>query len=171
MLVVWMPAGLLRSSHCTGLYSYAFFVLQTVLTKSTKKTLMILGQQLFPHQHSPVNCVSFCLSWILDIRLIQQVLNAQENLFDCDCRTPVFFLIQKRQADSARRIDVRMEQRRLELALGRARRVVVLEDHAQVVQASFPWSSFLAGNGALPSHQIKRSVCVLHWTCHKALTT
>lgn len=30
--------------------------------------------------HLPVNCVSFCLCWVLNVGLIQQLLDAQQDL-------------------------------------------------------------------------------------------
>ena len=41
-------------------------------------------------------------------------------------------LIQQRQADGSGRVDVGMEERRLELALGRSGRIVVLEEHSDL---------------------------------------
>lgn len=43
-------------------------------------------------------------------------MDAQENLLDRDGWLPCLFLVENRQADGARGIDVRMEQRRYKFA-------------------------------------------------------
>jgi len=48
----------------------------------------------------PINCVGFSLGRILDVGFIKQVLDAKQNLFNCDCWAPILFLIQKRQTNS-----------------------------------------------------------------------
>lgn len=50
------------------------------------------------------------LCWGFRVRLIKQRLDAEQDLFDCNCRLPALLLIQDRQADCARGVDVRMEQ-------------------------------------------------------------
>ena len=52
----------------------------------------------------------------LFVRLIQQVLDAQEDLLHGDGRPPVF--VDDGQADGARRIHVRMEERGIKRACG-----------------------------------------------------
>lgn len=88
----------------------------------------------------PVDRVRLRLCRVLHVRFVQQILDAEQNLFDRDGRTPVFLVVQQRQADRAARVDVRVEQRRLELTLRRRRWIVVLEVHLQLVEASFPCS-------------------------------
>lgn len=91
-------------------------------------------------QDLPVDSVSLRLGRVLDVGLVQQVLDAEQDLLDGDGRAPVLLLVQQRQTDRPGRVHVRVEQRRLELALGRAGRVVVLEDHPELVQATLPRS-------------------------------
>lgn len=91
-----------------------------------------------PPAHSPVDCVGLGLGRILDVGLVEQVLDAEQDLFDCDRGAPVLLLVQQRQADGAGGIHVGMEQWRLELAFGRACGVVVFEDHPQFIQAALP---------------------------------
>lgn len=43
-------------------------------------------------------------------------MNAQQDLLDCDCRLPMFLLVQNRQADGAGWVDIRMEERGYEFA-------------------------------------------------------
>lgn len=90
--------------------------------------------------YSPVNCVCFRLGGIFDVRLVQQILDAEQNLFDRDRRTPILLLVQQRQTHGARWVHVRMEQWWLKFAFGWTGRVVVFENHTQFVQTTFPWS-------------------------------
>lgn len=48
----------------------------------------------------------------LGVGVVEQVLDAQKNLLDRDGRLPGLFLVENRQADGARGVDVGMEQRR-----------------------------------------------------------
>lgn len=112
-------ARLFGSGHGSCLGAHSFLVLQSILA---------------------VDCVRLGLCRVLDVGFVEQILDAEQDLFDGDRRAPVLVLVEQRQANGARWIHVRVEQRRLEFALGRTRRVVVLEDHAQLVQTTFPWS-------------------------------
>merc|ERR1719174_1939705 len=47
-----------------------------------------------------------CSIWI-----VEKILNAQQNLPDCDGRLPILILIQNAQTNSSGRIDVWMEER------------------------------------------------------------
>lgn len=138
---------LFSGCHGSGLCSNTFLVLETVLT---------------------VNSVSLCLGRVLDVRLIQQILDSEQNLFDGDGRAPVLLFVQQRQTNGPGRVHVRMEQWRFELALGRTGRVVILEDHPQLVQTAFPWSSLLSRNSTFPRHKIQCSIGVLDWTSNKS---
>lgn len=62
-----------------------------------------------------------------------------------------------------------MEKWRFELAFRRTRRIVVFEDHSEIVEAALPRCAFLAGNRALPCHQVECAVCILHGSSDKAL--
>lgn len=64
---------------------------------------------LVVHPVLTVNCVSFCLCWILNVWLIQQLLDPQKDLFDGDGGPPVFVLLQDGQTHGAGWIDVRVE--------------------------------------------------------------
>lgn len=49
------------------------------------------------------------LGWALDVGLVlQQLLDPQQNLLHCDVRLPVFLFIQNGEADSSRRVNIRM---------------------------------------------------------------
>lgn len=45
--------------------------------------------------HSPVDCVGLGLCRVLDVGLVEEVLDAQQDLFDCDGGTPVLLLVQQ----------------------------------------------------------------------------
>ena len=60
--------------------------------------------------------IGLCLGWRIWIWVIEQVLDPEKNLLDCDGRLPAFFLIQDRKANSSRRVDIWMEQRRHKFA-------------------------------------------------------
>ncbi|TGZ47410.1 hypothetical protein DBV15_00226, partial [Temnothorax longispinosus] len=111
------------------------------------------------------------LSRILHVWLVQQVLNTEQDLLDRDGRSPVFLLVQERQADSAGWVNVRMEQRRFEFTFRWARRIVIFEDHTQLVQATLPRSlqnhEFVYR--AFPTHQVEGTVWILGWSSYEAL--
>jgi hypothetical protein len=50
------------------------------------------------------------------VRLIEQRLNTEENLFDVDRGFPAFFFIENGEADGARGVDVGVEKRGYEFA-------------------------------------------------------
>lgn len=133
--------------HHFGLSPDTLLVLQSVLT---------------------INSVSFSLCRILYVRLVEEVLNPEQDLFNGNCWAPVLLLVQERQTDSSRGVDIRMEQWRLKLAFRWGRWVVVLEYHPQFVKPSFPRCRFLPRNGTLPIHQVECSIFLLYWPCHKA---
>ena len=62
------------------------------------------------------NVVCICLRRRFGIGVVQQVLNSNENLLQCDRRAPGFFFIQDREANGARGIDIRVEEGRSEFA-------------------------------------------------------
>ena len=67
---------------------------------------------------------------------------------------------QNRQADSARRVDVGVEDDRVELALRRLGRVLVSEDHGDLVAPALPRRAGLARDAADPLHHVRRPVRV-----------
>lgn len=73
------------------------------------------------------------------VRIIQKILNAQQDLLDCNCRLPAFILVENAQAYCPRWEDVGMKERGSKLALGWFAWVFFREDHAKFVDASFPW--------------------------------
>jgi len=94
--------------------------------------------QLQLNNYSPEDGIGFCLGRVLDVGFVQEVLDSQQNLFDGNGRSPVLLFIQQRETYSTRRVDIGMEKRRFKLAFWRGRWVVVLEDHSQFKEASFP---------------------------------
>lgn len=145
-------------------------------------------------KNSPIDSVRFRLGGILDVRFVQQILDAEQNLFDRDRRTPVLLFVEQRQTDRSRGVHVRVEQRRFELALWRAGWVVVLEDHSQLVETALPWGlrdkrgkcgvregslafgrfpgntySLLSWNSAFPRHEIECAIGVFNWTSDESL--
>ena len=59
---------------------------------------------------------SFSLGWTVGVRIVQQILDAHEDLLDCDGGLPRFLLVQDAQADGARRVHVGVEEWWRELA-------------------------------------------------------
>jgi hypothetical protein len=55
--------------------------------------------------------VSVSLGWGVWVRLVEQILDAQEDLLDGDSRLPCIFLVQDGQADSAGGVNVGVEER------------------------------------------------------------
>ena len=60
--------------------------------------------------------VRISLSGRIRIWSVQKFLNADKNLLDGDCRLPSFLLIQNRETDCARWVDVGMKERWNEFA-------------------------------------------------------
>lgn len=56
------------------------------------------------------------LCWRVGVGFIEKLLDPKENLLNSDCRLPTFFLIQNRQADGARGVNVWVEERWNEFA-------------------------------------------------------
>jgi hypothetical protein len=79
------------------------------------------GDNIINAEHSSVRAETY-----------QQLLNSLKQLLDGDRRLPVLVLVEEAQAHCSGGVDVRMEEGRLEPALGRRRRIVVLEDHLQL---------------------------------------
>ena len=86
----------------------------------------------------------FALSGIVWVWIVEQVLNAQQDLLDRDSRFPTLIFVEDGKTDGARGEDVRVEERRGELALGWFGGVFFREDHAEFVQSAFPWCLFRA---------------------------
>ncbi len=97
------------------------------LTASTTALLRrrILAHDLLdpPFVLRPVSLehvVSLRLSRGLGVGVVEQVLDAEEDLLDGDGRLPRLLLVQDRQADGAGWVDVRVEERGCEFACRRA---------------------------------------------------
>lgn len=116
---------------------------------------------LIVHPVLTVNCVSLCLCWVLNVRLIQQLLDTQQDLFDGDGRPPIFVLLQDRQTHSAWWVDIWVEYWWFKLAFGWWGRIVIFEQHSEFIESSLPQGSFLSRNGTLPVHQIHGPIRIL----------
>ena len=90
--------------------------------------------------------VSLSLGGVLDVGVVEKILNAQQDLLDGNCGPPVFLLVQDRQADCSRWVDIGVEERGHELHLGGCGGEVILEYDLSLVKSSLPRSSFLAGD-------------------------
>lgn len=101
------------------------------------------------------------LGGIGSVRIVQQVLNPQEQLFDSDRRFPSLLLVQDRKTDGPRRVDVGVEERRGEFALWWSLRIVFGERHCHFIQPSFPISPDFPRDTDLPDHQVLRTVRLL----------
>ena len=75
---------------------------------------------------------------ILDVRIVQQLLDAKENLLDANRGSPVFLLVENRKTNRARGENVWVKERRLKAAFRGRRWVIFLEEHLQLVEATFP---------------------------------
>jgi hypothetical protein len=62
--------------------------------------------------------VGLRLCGTVGVRVVQQVLDPNQDLFKSNCGTPTLLFVQNGQADRSRRIDIRMKEGRGELALG-----------------------------------------------------
>lgn len=96
---------------------------------------------LLPVGHKQL--VGLRLGRTLGIWAVQQVLNAQQHLLDRDGRPPVLVFVEDGEADSAGRVDVRVEEGRYKLAFGRLGRIVFREFHCYLVYAAVPVRSLL----------------------------
>ena len=76
--------------------------------------------------------------------------NHSQQLLDGDGWPPVLVLVQETEADSARWVDVGMEEWGDELDLGWGGGKVLLEDHVALVETALPRSRLLTGDGELP---------------------
>ena len=85
-----------------------------------------------------VGYVGVRLGWTLLVRVAHEVLNAQQDLGDGQTRPPILVLVQNRQTDCTRGVNVRMEKHRVELALGWLVRVVLCELEGHLVHTAFP---------------------------------
>lgn len=95
------------------------------------------------------------LRWALRIRLVEEALNAEENVFDCNRRLPSLVLVEDAQADRAAGVDVRMEECRGEFAFRRLGRVLVREGDCELEEPPVPDCAGLAGDAALPELEVK----------------
>ena len=76
------------------------------------------------------------------VGIVEQVLDAQQDLLDGDGGLPALVLVQDAETHSARGEDVGVEERWRKLALRRLAWVFFGEDHAKLVEAAFPWRLF-----------------------------
>merc|ERR1719422_1768476 len=129
-------------SHCTCLSTNPLVVVGPVLAEAS---------------------VSLSLGRVLDVRVVQEVLNAEENLLDSDGRAPVLLLIEDGEAHRAAWVDIGVEERGHKLDLGRSGGEIVLEDDLALVEPSLPRGSLLARDAVLPEHKVHGAICILHW--------
>ena len=90
--------------------------------------LECLGSWVVPHDsldlvfiRGPIlleEIVGIGLSWGVGVGVVEEILNTKENLLDGDGGLPVLLLVENRQADSAGRVHVGVEQGRDEFACG-----------------------------------------------------
>lgn len=104
-------------------------------------------------------CLGLCR--VLDIGIVEQLLDAHQDLLDRDGGAPVLLIIEEGEAHRAGGVDVGVKQRGLKLALGGRGGVVILEDHAQPVQTTVPGGIFLARDSAFPVHQVEGAIGIL----------
>eukprot|EP00322_Chrysochromulina_rotalis_P016497 CAMPEP_0115856152 /NCGR_PEP_ID=MMETSP0287-20121206/14904_1 /TAXON_ID=412157 /ORGANISM="Chrysochromulina rotalis, Strain UIO044" /LENGTH=205 /DNA_ID=CAMNT_0003310315 /DNA_START=314 /DNA_END=932 /DNA_ORIENTATION=+ len=94
------------------------------------------------------------------VRVVEQRLDADEQVLDCQGRLPGLFGVEERQADLAGRVYVRMEQRlprlwdQLKLADGRLVGVVLGESHRHGNPSTFPQCPILAGDDDFPVQDV-----------------
>ena len=112
----------LLSSHGSGLGSHSLLVISSVLTET---------------------CVRLRLGGVLDVGVVEEVLDAEEDLLDGDGGPPVLLLVQDAETHCARWVDIGVEQWWHELHLGWCGGEVILEDDLTLVESTFPWSTFL----------------------------
>ena len=86
--------------------------------------------------------------------VVQQILDTQEDLLDCDGGPPVLLLVQDGEAHSYRWVNIRMKQWRNKLDLGWSGRKVILENNLPLVQPTLPGCALLARDPILPQHEI-----------------
>lgn len=116
---------------------------------------------LVVHPVLTVNCVCLCLSWVLNIRLIQQFLDSQKNLFNSDGGPPVLVFLQDGEAHSSWWVDIWVEYWGLELTFRWWRGVVIFEQHSEFVKSTLPQRSFLSRNSTFPVHKVHCPIWVL----------
>merc|ERR1719431_713000 len=132
---------LLFSCHSSGLSAYALFVISPVLAEAG---------------------VSLSLSGVLDVRVVEEILNTQENLLHSDGWPPVFLLVQDGEANCSGGIHIRVEQWWHKFDFGRSSGEVVFEDDLTLVQPPLPGGPLLSGDPVLPQHQIHSTISILH---------
>mmetsp|Transcript_44575 Transcript_44575/g.139786 ORF Transcript_44575/g.139786 Transcript_44575/m.139786 type:complete len:261 (-) Transcript_44575:47-829(-) len=92
------------------------------------------------------------------VRVVEQVLHAEQHLLNRDGRPPVLVLVQDAKTHRPAGIDVRVEQGRHEADLGRPRRVIFRELHGHGIEAAFPVCVLRARDPTLPFHEVVRPV-------------
>ncbi|GMS96480.1 hypothetical protein PENTCL1PPCAC_18655, partial [Pristionchus entomophagus] len=126
-----------------------------VLLSLPAHTLLVLGSEIAE------DLVRLCLRGILDVGIAEKILNADQQLSDGYRGLPVLVFIQKRKAHLSGGVHIRVEEGRLEFALGRRRGEIILEHHLDSVESSLPDGVLLAGDGAIPHEEIERSISIL----------
>jgi len=86
-----------RCRHGLGLGPNPLLVLETILTEDG---------------------VGLCLRGVLDVGVVEQLLDAHQDLLDGDSGAPVLLVIKQGEADGPGGVNVGVEERRLKLALG-----------------------------------------------------
>lgn len=122
--------------------------------------------------------VGLCLCGTLRVDLIQQELNSQQNLLDGDGGLPSLFFVEDAETDGAGRVDVGVEERWREFALGwfggvfyeeeggsvsgifsrmwiTWRGHTVRKDDFELEQTALPNSLVLARDGAFPALEVE----------------
>jgi len=113
--------------------------------------------------------VGFFLRGIVRVRVVQQVLDPEEQLLDGDAGLPALVLRQYAEADGAAGVDVGVEDDWRELTLGRLVRVLVAELHRQLEAPSLPQRLGLARYDALPEHDVLCAISAASRLGHEAM--
>ena len=113
--------------------------------------------------------VGVALRGALGVWVRQQLLDAQEDVPHRQRRPPPLVLVEDRQADGPRGVDVRVKEPGGEARLGRLRGVVVgRELERQRERAPRPGRAFLSGESAVPFAEVDGAVvfsCVCMFVC------
>jgi hypothetical protein len=113
--------------------------------------------------------ISFSLCRIGRVGLVQQILDANKNLFHCNCRSPSTIFVEDRQADSSRGVDIRVEETRGKFTLWWFARVVFGELDCKWVVTPIPVSPSFTRDSALPYHQINRTIRECLWLSNETM--
>lgn len=103
---------------------------------------------------SDIDLVRRDLGRAIRVRVIQELLDAEDDLLDGDCGAPVLLLVQDGQADRPRGVDVGVEEPRGELALGGPGGELLRELEGEGVHAALPDGALRAGDAAVPEENV-----------------